>query len=213
MAQVNGYYTMDKICELTGEEDVGDIPLSTMLRSIGDNDPFMTQNILTFLPKDYDYSAFNAVMDLPLDHDVHQKFLSDSLTHVQTEGYHENVNDMRLNDGELAEAYFLAKLVMKIGIPNTASTLAGREDYDKNTDFKSKKIMQLKWAAAKGPQPVDFDEDVAFAIMQAAHYMLFHYCKHKCSILDVGHNLRVNFKNDLNYILSSAWHGINGWRV
>ena len=49
--------------------------------------------------------------------------------------------------------------------------------------------------------------------MQAAHYMLFNYCKNKAHFLELGHNMRVNFQTGMNYIHSSAWSGINGWRV
>ena len=62
-------------------------------------------------------------------------------------------------------------------------------------------------------QPSNFDEDRGFAVMQAAHDMLFNYCKNKCINLEVGHNMRVNFKSDMNYILGRAWSGVNGWRV
>ena len=107
---------------------------------------------------------------------------------------------------ENSKAYKLFELVMKIGIPNTSMTM-------NNGDYKSTMMMRLKWAAAEGPQPADFDEERGFAVMQAAYYMLFNYCKYKCINLEAEHNMRVNFKYDMEYILGSAWSGVNGWRV
>ena len=198
---MNGYYSMDK-------ENIGDIPIKVLIERAWSIE--YTVNILKFLPKVHDYSAFEAIMEIPITFDVHSEFINDSLVYVQTESYYADVNALRLDMGQLQKALRLFLLVMKIGIPNSAMNL---EKFDRETDYLSEKMMRLKWAAAEGPQPADFDEDTAYAIMQAAYYMLFNYCTNKADFLELGHNMRVNFKSDLNYILSSAWSGINGWRV
>ena len=130
------------------------------------------------------------------DSEEGQEFRTSAFYYVQLPEYYENVNPMLLTPAEMNKVTYIFCMVIKIGI---------------GTKFVTR--LQLRWLVAEGPQPVGFDLERAFAIMQAAHYMLFKYGIHIADYYEVGHNMRVNFKSDMNYILGRAWSGVNGWRV
>ena len=122
---MNGYYTMDRICEQTGQEDIGDIPIKVLLGRVWATE--YTVNILKFLPKVHDYSAFEAIIEIPITFNVHSEFINDSLVYVQTESYYADVNALRLDMGQMQKVANLVHFVMKIGIPNTAMEVSRDE--------------------------------------------------------------------------------------
>ena len=190
----NGYYTMDKISCLTGQDDVGDIPVKLLLER--SRTQAVTTNVLSFLPVTHMSSAFNAMVELTdVDSEEGQEMMMSAFCFVQMLEYYENVNPMLLTPAEMNKVTYIFCMVIKIGI---------------GTKFVTR--LQLRWLVAEGPQPVGFDLERAFAIMQAAHYMLFKYGIHIADYYEVGHNMRAMFRSDLNNQLRNAWSGVNGWQ-
>ena len=77
--------------------------------------------------------------------------------------------------------------------------------------------MELRWAAARGPWPEDFQlEKNLFLGMKGAFYVLVELSERALEgkLVDEGacFKLQGNIRSDLDNILSPAWTGIHGWQ-
>lgn len=203
-----GYYTMDRILSLTGQEDIGDVPLDVLMKirrlpslggkckggaalavpgshgsdDIGDIPEHCWSYIMSFIPQNQ--TAFNA-------------------NRCAIQRYVRNLND----DLSLV----VCSAMMKTGIDDTIFRINHASQIVKRVIARDlDNELEMKWAATIGPMPDWVSNEDLFYSMQGAFYTLLDILKDLCG--PTQKDLCANLVCDLRTRLSPSWTGVYGWR-
>ena len=183
----NGNYTMDRIARLTGEDDIGDIPLKVLFKKasgdllcLGDIDgetvsPFDT--VLEFVPKDQ--TGFDMLFAKPATIlEVHEAI--------------HPLSDLGLS--LTMKSVAMAVKITEIGI-------------NKGT------YMRLRWLAAEGPQPAHADIPEKKRDMQITYDILLALINKRVKVFGLSKETRMAIGFDVTVCLSyRCWGDVPGWQ-